>query len=141
MLTCQRRARSCPQPSEPPLALAAAAGSGLQPWEPFALAATYNSTGEDLCHPSSSRDKRRSRCFLIPCEQRGRPGGTQDIFPNISGLIFKKEVRTRSASRLHGEFCGGHHGTAAQQRGCACCSSSLVHRDLIAIHRIQAIRP
>lgn len=90
-LTCQPRTASCPRLGEPPPAPAREAGSGPRPREPFALAAFYNSAGEDLCRPSSYRGKKRNCCFLVPCEQQGRPGGTQDIFPNISGLIFIKK--------------------------------------------------
>lgn len=94
-LTCQPRAASCPLNQRATLGPATATRSGLRPWEPFALAATYNSAGEDLCHPSSSRGKRRNCWFLVPCEQQGRLKGTQDIFPNISGLIFKKTQKTQ----------------------------------------------
>ena len=117
-LTCQPRAASCSLAQQAPPATATPARSGLRPWKPLALAATYNSAGEDLCHPSSSRGKRKNCCFLVPCEQQGRPGGRQDIFPNVSGLIFKKKAPTRSASRLHGEFRSGHRGTAAQHGMC-----------------------
>lgn len=119
-LTCQPRAASCPPDQRATLGPATAARSGLRPWEPFALAATYNSAGEDLCHPSSLRGKRRNCCFLVPSEEQGRLKGTQDIFPSISGLIFKKNPKnpTPSASRLQGEFHSGHRGTAAQDRGC-----------------------
>lgn len=67
------------------LAPATAAGTGPQPWKLFPFA-THKSAGRDLSHPSSSRGNRRNCCFLVPCKHQG--GGTQDILPNISGLIF-----------------------------------------------------
>lgn len=104
-----------------------------------AVGATYNSPGEDLCHTSSFSGKRRNCCFLS-CEQQGRLGGTQDIFPSISGLTFKKQKPQLAVPAvLHGEFCSGHRGTAAQHRGCVCQNPFLMHWGLIAVHHVRAI--
>lgn len=104
-LTCKHvcsRASPGVSPSPSParaLAPATAAGTGPQPWEPFPFA-THKSAGHGLWHPSSSRSNRRNCCFLVPCEQQ--EGGTQDILPNISGLILKKKNHsTECHSDLH----------------------------------------
>lgn len=114
-LTCQPRAASCSLAQQAPPAPATAARSGLRPWKPFALAATYNSAGEDLCHPSSSRGKRKNCCFLVPCEQQGMPAGRQDIFPNVSGLIFKKKspnTQRQQVARGVSQWASWHGCTA-----------------------------